>query len=439
MIVGGVVWVAYQVFWHATRTPAPTVDYATELIALSAAGQPEGTNGWPMLANAMQTYSQVEGQIDQRAFASRDAYEMSRTPAWNRIFSDPLQLDNIEKEKLALQLLREQGCFDLLAQAARCPRMIQPIMKGSPLIIQPLPTLTLMRQLCKARIASMRLAAIDGDFQEVIDGYDQTMTLSRASAAQPALISYLVGLGIADALYTEIRCQLLEHDLDAQTCRQLLDRLDTPPPTTQRALTAERLTCRDTIQTVFTDDGHGDGQLDLSSLSGLTGGGAPFDLPGQMGSIFLAGRRETTALVDAYYDQAIQQSAMPVQERASAHDSTMVVIDTLTERHLFARRFLSSIDKVVQNFDQVHMKFNATRIMLALQIYRARRGAYPATLDELAPGILPAIPVDPMNGGPFEYRREGDGYHLSSRGPWTDPAFPEDDTHLSAPRSTWQW
>ena len=57
-----------------------------------------------------------------------------------------------------------------------------------------------------------------------------------------------------------------------------------------------------------------------------------------------------------------------------------------------------------------------TRIMIALQIHRRLHGAYPETLDALAPDILPEIPVDSLSGGAFVYRLDGDGYLLYSMG-----------------------
>src|SRR5690606_11926205 len=45
-----------------------------------------------------------------------------------------------------------------------------------------------------------------------------------------------------------------------------------------------------------------------------------------------------------------------------------------------------------------------TRLMLALEIYRAERGAYPERLDDLVPGVLAAVPTDPFSGRPYAYR-----------------------------------
>jgi hypothetical protein len=55
-----------------------------------------------------------------------------------------------------------------------------------------------------------------------------------------------------------------------------------------------------------------------------------------------------------------------------------------------------------------------TRIALGLERYFLRTGAFPATLGELVPGELPAIPLDPFTGQGFTYRPSSTGYELFS-------------------------
>ena len=45
-----------------------------------------------------------------------------------------------------------------------------------------------------------------------------------------------------------------------------------------------------------------------------------------------------------------------------------------------------------------------TRVMVALELYRARHGAYPDSLDQLAGDIVTQPPADPLHGLPFGYR-----------------------------------
>jgi hypothetical protein len=55
-----------------------------------------------------------------------------------------------------------------------------------------------------------------------------------------------------------------------------------------------------------------------------------------------------------------------------------------------------------------------TRIAASLAIYRARHGAYPVSLDNLVPEILPAVPSDSFTAAPPRYEGRGEGYLLYS-------------------------
>jgi formylglycine-generating enzyme len=62
-------------------------------------------------------------------------------------------------------------------------------------------------------------------------------------------------------------------------------------------------------------------------------------------------------------------------------------------------------------------EFQLARLSLALAVYHRRTGRYPATLDALAPSILPNIPQDPFTDKPMHYEARGRAYRLYSLGP----------------------
>lgn len=63
---------------------------------------------------------------------------------------------------------------------------------------------------------------------------------------------------------------------------------------------------------------------------------------------------------------------------------------------------------------QCETNINATKIALALNIYKNKHGQFPETLDVLAPEILKEIPVDLTDGKPFEYKKTDKYFSLSS-------------------------
>jgi hypothetical protein len=57
-----------------------------------------------------------------------------------------------------------------------------------------------------------------------------------------------------------------------------------------------------------------------------------------------------------------------------------------------------------------------SRAGLACRLYKSRTGHYPETLEELVPGLLADVPIDPFTGRPLVYRREGEGFIVYSLG-----------------------
>jgi hypothetical protein len=57
-----------------------------------------------------------------------------------------------------------------------------------------------------------------------------------------------------------------------------------------------------------------------------------------------------------------------------------------------------------------------SRAGLACRLYKSRNGRYPESLEELVPGILAEIPIDPFTGKPLVFRREGEGFIVYSLG-----------------------
>ncbi len=68
-----------------------------------------------------------------------------------------------------------------------------------------------------------------------------------------------------------------------------------------------------------------------------------------------------------------------------------------------------------------------TELVQAMQIYRAEKGHYPATLEELVPNYLPALPVQ-SNGQPYGYDPATGEIYTGSR----RPAIP----HAAVPEMT---
>jgi len=71
------------------------------------------------------------------------------------------------------------------------------------------------------------------------------------------------------------------------------------------------------------------------------------------------------------------------------------------------------------------VRYDYLVLAIALENYKAARGEYPETLDALQPDWLERLPLDPYEGKPYIYTREGAEYRLSCA--WKSPHFTVDD------------
>jgi hypothetical protein len=107
---------------------------------------------------------------------------------------------------------------------------------------------------------------------------------------------------------------------------------------------------------------------------------------------------------DSVINQFRSFSSLPPDERSPVFASVMISLMT------------PSISGSLASQDRATTSLEMTRIAAALAIYRAERGQFPASLEDLVPAVLPTLPVDAFNAEPFVYRREGSGYFLYSLG-----------------------
>jgi len=72
---------------------------------------------------------------------------------------------------------------------------------------------------------------------------------------------------------------------------------------------------------------------------------------------------------------------------------------------------MPGFEEISQLTSWEHRDFNWRKLTtrLAIEEYRARNGAPPATLQELVPKYLPTVPQDPFALQPLVYKRKGIG------------------------------
>ena len=323
---------------------------------------------------------------------------------------------DIGPEREALAILARRGTFDRLGVFAAGVPGLRPDTRDGPLSLAAvIEDLGPARYLAQALGASMRVAAVEGDLEAAAVALDEMLAVARTMALQPYLMSYLTGAAIEALALGELGYELKELDFDERSCRMMLDSLDRHDafPSVEYALEAERLYFHDWIQWSYSDDGEGDGYFvaapPLDYGFAVQSGQSFFRAAGSR--FFFATRGEILDVYDEFIDLMIAEGRLPPGEREDVLFAEDEFMESLSYRYELVRLLMGPLGKFVRNDAVRRMRPAGARVMVALELYRARHAAYPASLGALVPEVLPETPVDPLHGLPFGYRLLGDDEH----------------------------
>lgn len=189
------------------------------------------------------------------------------------------------------------------------------------------------------------------------------------------------------------------------------------------SLAGERMMLHDVWQRIFSDDGAGDGHLTSEGLQLLLQMAEPAKkLPGLDGgpemnweslfgpgiSVLVAGRRETRELADRLFDKLEAESSLPMWAwgKSTAEDELKRLhSDLLTKvRYMPVLLLMPAVLGAARVGEHATQERDALLAALALTLYERRQGAWPESLADLSPNLLPTIPLDRLTGQPLHYR-----------------------------------
>jgi len=126
---------------------------------------------------------------------------------------------------------------------------------------------------------------------------------------------------------------------------------------------------------------------------------------------------------ERYYDALEAVLAQPSWESVSALQEAQeddFIRQHVKDWNILAGLLLPALGAANTNYVRAETQFAALRIDVALRLYRSERQAYPEKLEELVPGYLDELPVDPFSGKGFHYVRGDSAWTLYSVGPDQD-------------------
>ncbi|MDQ7014712.1 MAG: hypothetical protein Q9O74_12605 [Planctomycetota bacterium] len=413
----------------------PLPDYPAAYRQLSADLQPAGENGWDLLMGLADLHRKIAARHADEAYMSYNEGYVDYTLLW-----DPDRLDDeytidTQFARIEAQIAdaRDSGVLDMLAELATMDNLVQPV-NGAPMLSRVFPQMGVSRALARLNAARITMAASSGDdTEELVAAFGQSIWLSRhVSASAPVMIGELLGLAIEFLTLERVRDAITQQQVPASMAERLLAELDAqiPMPPIKAALDAEQMMRLDTIARLYTDDGRGDGLFVAERLDLLHGDDADGDIAFAApatgkGSSTYATKKQIIAREAEIHAALLAMLAAPPQQREALDDAISLdleqqepLIPTGTA-NLLLKLLLPSVERMSHTADQYALDLAATRIMLAIEVYRAQHHQVPPALEVLVPNILRNVPLDPFTRAPLLYRPAPDtalGYVLYSAG-----------------------
>ncbi|MBX7169158.1 MAG: hypothetical protein K1X74_22675 [Pirellulales bacterium] len=123
--------------------------------------------------------------------------------------------------------------------------------------------------------------------------------------------------------------------------------------------------------------------------------------------LMIADRDQQVAVIDRFFDllaRDVQSPPWQWEEPQSQRYIQQIAHDSVPRlRYVIPVLMLPAIVWVERTRVRTAQEADATVTAIALELYRREHGAWPTTLAELTPGLLPQLPVDQCDGQPLRY------------------------------------
>jgi hypothetical protein len=428
--------------WMATRHPTVKVDYLANFNK-PAQAVPENERAWPLYRDALlgmgvhqksdwssletldakpgdPNWKSLEKYLTTHADSIVKLREAAAKPKLGFVTSTS-QVDFTDKDRelFGVKLTKEQIEHD---------KNLSP--KDRWLISALLPDLKSLRDTGFLLAADALRAAAAGDGHTAFADIQSLLGVSKHCEEMPFMVCILV----ADAIQNKARGAIQEILADYpklwsdDQLRKLAHRLVAEQIDWRRGFEGERSCFYDSMQRIYTDDGHGDGHLALQVsrdqnlfqlLDTVTNGGdanasmfanagvAFFTLPAA--NMVIGGRKEMIDTYDQVTDKALARLVSPywtwAGEPSLENDVQVLKSGPLHGfRHFFVLLLTPSYDKFLNHVVASDGNRDGIFIGLALELYHREHGKWPESLAELSPRYLPKLPVDPISGKRLHYK-----------------------------------
>jgi len=262
-------------------------------------------------------------------------------------------------------------------------------------------TLGSLRELARLLIADGKWAERKGDFARASEDYIATVKFGADCTTGGPILHALVGDSIVSMGTQALRAWVLQNARSTNELRIIRDKVD--DIRTQATAFAE------TLRYELIDERK---QLHGTAFAHAKWWWGPSE-------------SVTFRCFDAAYGDLIQNAERPFWESKSealekkwttGREHVGLWAFNRPIAQILIAMMLPALEQTRTKFIRADIELQATGTICALKEYEIARGSPPENLSELVPDVLPAVPIDPCDGKPMRYRREGREWVLWSVG-----------------------
>jgi hypothetical protein len=349
-----------------------------------------------------------------------------------------------------LALSKYDGVIEELRAANRLPQSRYPINydSESPFMIY-LPHLAPLKG-CAVVLQLRSVAELqNGQADKAVDDVRLALQLADKVRTEPLLISHLVRIAMVQLMLQPVWEGLAQHQwsdaqlvaLDAE-----LAKLDFPA-SWRLSMQGELGGQADEMASLRR---HPERVEELEGLRDFLGKKTDVSLPGAL----------VARLVPAgwFYQNQYRGARMLVEDLKPVADASRgtfspsvmrrgeaaLAAETAGPFNLFERLILPAVGQSATRMAYGQASVDLARTAMALERCRLARGAYPESLDALAPQFIAKVPHDVIGGQPLNYRREADGQFVLYSVGWNEKddggvAGIDKDGAADTPSGDWIW
>ena len=409
--------------------PSVTTDYLAIINQLAAA-VPTEKRAWPLYREALLELGFRNGNPPEsikETLYTRDS-KLDSPALRGFLTKHPQQLAKL-RQAARLPSLGFETTFttrpedeELFAKSSSesVPKEVHP-----DLISLPLPHIQVLYRTAILLAADCNLAVEEGDARRAQQDVVALTGLTRHLGESPWLVS-----GFVECRTHRLTCDVVEDALTRQPelwsdedLAELAHSIAAVEFNLRRWLETEKMSFRDTIQRIYSDDGHGNGNVTyqgLVYLGSFVSGYDPY-LPNSswtpwhngvieaglpVAAALMASRQEIVDVSNEVWNEIMAIADQPLWQGQDIIDPLEKIIKSkrLRTRYAPLMYLTPAIQAARAAVARTEGRRDGTLIGIALELYRRQHGNWPKSLDELAPTFLPKVPIDRINGGQLGYR-----------------------------------